>query len=136
MFAGTTTSTRASRPSGWTTAALGVLDLGRHDPLGYDIRAELFGSDDSSASGWARGRRCGRSSRACRPPAGPAWPHFLDRFHAAYAAELATFIACRSGELPSPCTARDGVQAIRIAEAATRSLHAHRPVRLEEIPDS
>ena len=37
-------------------------------------------------------------------------------------------------EVPSPCTARDGVAAMRIAEAATRSLHEHRPVRLEEIP--
>jgi myo-inositol 2-dehydrogenase/D-chiro-inositol 1-dehydrogenase len=60
----------------------------------------------------------------------------MDRFRAAYAAELATFVHVAAGELPSPCTARDGVQAIRISEAATRSLHEHRPVRLEEIPDS
>jgi myo-inositol 2-dehydrogenase/D-chiro-inositol 1-dehydrogenase len=38
------------------------------------------------------------------------------------------------GDIPSPCTAQDGVAALRIAEAATRSLHEHRPVRLAEVP--
>ena len=68
------------------------------------------------------------------PPAGPAWADFIDRFTPAYAAEFAAFIEVARGEVPSPCTARDGVAALRIAEAATRSLHEHRPVRLEEIP--
>jgi myo-inositol 2-dehydrogenase / D-chiro-inositol 1-dehydrogenase len=68
------------------------------------------------------------------PQAGPAWPHFLDRFGEAYAAEFAMFVRVARGEEPSPCTARDGVQALRIAEAATTSLHEHRPVRLDEIP--
>ena len=68
------------------------------------------------------------------PPAGPAWADFIDRFTPAYAAEFSAFIQVARGEVPSPCTARDGVAALRIAEAATRSLHEHRPVRLEEIP--
>ena len=68
------------------------------------------------------------------PPAGPAWADFIDRFTPAYAAEFTAFIRVARGEVPSPCTARDGVAALRIAEAATRSLHEHRPVRLEEIP--
>jgi hypothetical protein len=36
--------------------------------------------------------------------------------------------------METPCTARDGVESARIAEAATRSLAEHRIVRLEEIP--
>jgi myo-inositol 2-dehydrogenase/D-chiro-inositol 1-dehydrogenase len=58
----------------------------------------------------------------------------MDRFDAAYAAEFRAFIQVAHGQLPSPCTPHDGVAALRIAEAATRSLHEHRPVRLEEIP--
>ena len=111
-----------------------VLTAARHDPLGYDIRAELFGSGDSVAVGSGRGRRSARSNRACRRRPGPAWADFLDRFTPAYTAEFAEFIRVARGEVPSPCTARDGVAALRIAEAATRSLHEHRPVRLEEIP--
>jgi myo-inositol 2-dehydrogenase/D-chiro-inositol 1-dehydrogenase len=113
--------------------ALGVLTVARHDPLGYDIRAELFGSKDSISVGLGP-RTPIRSVEPDVPPqAGPAWPHFLDRFAGAYAAEFATFVRVARGDEPSPCTARDGVQALRIAEAATRSLHEHRPVRLEEI---
>jgi myo-inositol 2-dehydrogenase/D-chiro-inositol 1-dehydrogenase len=67
-------------------------------------------------------------------PAGPLWPDFLVRFEPAYAAEFAGFVALARGDIPSPCTAQDGVAALRIAEAATRSLHEHRPVRLAEVP--
>jgi myo-inositol 2-dehydrogenase / D-chiro-inositol 1-dehydrogenase len=113
--------------------ALGVLTVARHDPLGYDIRAELFGSRDSISVGLGP-RTPMRSVEPGVPPnVGPAWPNFLDRFGAAYAAELAAFIRVARGDEPSPCTARDGLHALRIAEAATRSLIEHRVVRLEEI---
>lgn len=113
--------------------ALGALTVGRHDPLGYDIRAELFGSRDSVSVGLGP-RTPIRSVEPGVPPfEGPAWPDFLDRFRSAYASELAAFVRVAAGEASSPCTARDGVEALRIAEAATRSLHEHRPVRLEEI---
>jgi myo-inositol 2-dehydrogenase/D-chiro-inositol 1-dehydrogenase len=114
--------------------ALGVLTSARHDPLGYDIRAELYGSKDSISIGLGPRTPIRSVEPGVPPQAGPAWPHFLDRFREAYAAELATFVRVARGEVPSPCTARDGVQALRIAEAATRSLHEHRPVRLAEIP--
>ena len=116
--------------------ALGVLTVARHDPLGYDIRAELFGAKDSISVGLGPRTPIRSVEPGVPPQAGPAWPHFLDRFGAAYAAELVAFAAVARGEEASPCTARDGVQAIRIAEAATRSLHEHRPVRLDEIADS
>jgi myo-inositol 2-dehydrogenase/D-chiro-inositol 1-dehydrogenase len=68
------------------------------------------------------------------PPTGPAWPNFIERFGAAYTAEFEVFLRVARGEEASPCTANDGVQALRIAEAATRSLHDHRPIRIAEIP--
>jgi len=114
--------------------SFGVLTIARHDPLGYDIRAELFGSKDSISVGLGPRTPIRSVEPGVPPQAGPAWPHFLDRFNEAYAAEFVTFVRVAAGELPSPCTARDGVQALRIAEAATRSLHEHRPVRLDEIP--
>lgn len=116
--------------------ALGVLEVARHDPLGYDIRAELFGSKDSISVGLGPRTPIRSVEPGVPPQAGPAWPHFLDRFGAAYAAELVAFVQVARGEIASPCTANDGVQALRIAEAATRSLHEHRPVRIEEIANS
>mgnify|MGYP000215096915 CR=1 FL=1 len=116
--------------------ALGVLTVTRHDPLGYDIRAELFGSKDSISVGLGPRTPIRSVEPGVPPQAGPAWPHFLDRFDTAYRAEFAAFLRVAAGDEPSPCTARDGVQALRIAEAATLSLHEHRPVRIEEIPGS
>ncbi|MEA2619688.1 MAG: myo-inositol 2-dehydrogenase / D-chiro-inositol 1-dehydrogenase [Chloroflexota bacterium] len=111
-----------------------VMTVARHDPLGYDIRAELFGSKDSIAVGLGPRTPIRSVEPGVPPPAGPAWPDFLDRFEPAYRAEFSEFIRVARGEVPSPCAAQDGVAALRIAEAATRSLHEHRPVRLEEIP--
>ncbi|MFV2064127.1 MAG: Gfo/Idh/MocA family oxidoreductase [Chloroflexota bacterium] len=64
---------------------------------------------------------------------GPAWTSFLTRFEAAYRAELLAFLCVTRGEIPSPCTALDALQAMRISVAATRSRSERRPVRLEEI---
>lgn len=117
-----------------TTGTLGVMTVARHDPLGYDIRAELFGSRDSISVGLGPRTPMHSVEPGVPPPAGPAWPDFIDRFSPAYGAELVEFLRVARREVPSPCVARDGLAALRIAEAATRSLHEHRPVRLEEIP--
>jgi myo-inositol 2-dehydrogenase/D-chiro-inositol 1-dehydrogenase len=111
-----------------------VLTVSRHDPLGYDVRAEVFGSKDSIAVGLGPQTPIRSVEPGVPPPAGPVWPDFLVRFESAYAAEFAAFVAFARGDIPSPCTAHDGVAALRIAEAATRSLHEHRPVPLAEIP--
>jgi myo-inositol 2-dehydrogenase/D-chiro-inositol 1-dehydrogenase len=117
-----------------TTGTLGVMTVARHDPLGYDIRAELFGSGDSISVGLGPRTPMHSVEPGVPPPDGPPWRDFIDRFSPAYGAELVAFLQVARGEMPSPCVARDGLAALRIAEAATRSLHEHRPVRLEEIP--
>jgi len=117
-----------------TDGALGVLTVARHDPLGYDIRAEFFGSRDSISLGLGPRTPMRSVEPGIPASAGPAWPNFLERFGGAYSAELTVFLGVARREEASPCTAHDGVQALRIAEAATRSLHEHRPIRLSEIP--
>jgi myo-inositol 2-dehydrogenase/D-chiro-inositol 1-dehydrogenase len=116
-----------------TTGALGVMTCARHDPLGYDIRAELFGSGDSISVGLGPRTPMHSVEPSVPPPSGPAWANFIERFESAYAAEFVEFIRVARREIPSPCVAHDGLAAMRIAEAATRSLHEHRPVRLDEI---
>jgi myo-inositol 2-dehydrogenase/D-chiro-inositol 1-dehydrogenase len=110
-----------------------TLDVARHDPLGYDIRAELFGSKDSISVGLGPRTPIRSVEPGVEPLAGPAWPDFLNRFRDAYRDEFAAFVEVAAGRRPSPCTARDGVEALRIAEAATLSLTEHRPVRVAEI---
>ena len=55
---------------------------------------------------------------------------FIDRYVAAYAAEVESFIAAmQSGATPTP-SGRDGLQAQRLAEAATESRRTGQVVRL------
>jgi myo-inositol 2-dehydrogenase/D-chiro-inositol 1-dehydrogenase len=112
---------------------VGAMTVARHDPLGYDIRAELFGSRDSVSVGLGPHTPMRSVEPGVPPPAGPAWADFVVRFEQAYRDEIAAFMDVARGHRPSPCTAADGLAALRVAEAATVSLHEHRPVRIEEI---
>jgi len=110
-----------------------AMTVSRHDPRGYDVRAELFGSRDSISVGLDAKMPLRSVEPAVPPPAEAGWSGFIERFTPAYTAELVTFVDVAAGRIPSPCTAQDGVEALRIAEAATRSLSEHRAVRLDEI---
>jgi myo-inositol 2-dehydrogenase/D-chiro-inositol 1-dehydrogenase len=115
------------------TGTLGILSANRHDPLGYDIRMELFGSKDSVVVGWDD-RTPLRSLEPGVPALpGPAYVFFQERFRAAYEAELAAFVEMARGQRPSPCTVYDAFEALRIAVACDISRAEHRPVRLAEV---
>jgi myo-inositol 2-dehydrogenase/D-chiro-inositol 1-dehydrogenase len=116
-----------------TDGTLAILSTARHDPLGYDIRTELFGSKDSVSVGLGPHTPMRSLEPGVPPPAGPAWRMFIDRFHDAYREELRAFLGLARGERVSACTARDGLEAVRVAVAAKRSLDEHRPVKLAEV---
>jgi myo-inositol 2-dehydrogenase / D-chiro-inositol 1-dehydrogenase len=124
------TAVATLRLSGGTRA---VLSTTRHDPLGYDIRTELFGSGDSVSIGLGPRTPMRSLEPGVPPPAGPAWSMFIDRFRDAYENELRAFLRVARGEEESACTARDGLEAVRVAVAATRSLREHRPVWVAEV---
>ncbi len=113
---------------------LGVVLGVRHDPRGYDIRLEVFGSGDSVVVGWDDHTPLRSMEPGVPPPPGPPYRFFQDRFAAAYRAELAAFLDVAAGERPSPCTVVDAEWALRIAEACELSRRDERPVRLEEVP--
>jgi len=113
--------------------SVAVLTGGRHDPLGYDVRAEVFGSRDSVAVG-VDARTPLRSVEPGVPtPEKIAYPDFQNRFLEAYRAELEHFLSLARGEAENPCTARDALEALKIALAADLSLAEHRPVGVSEV---
>jgi myo-inositol 2-dehydrogenase/D-chiro-inositol 1-dehydrogenase len=57
----------------------------------------------------------------------------MDRFLPAFRAEFETFLEVVRGDLASPCTVADGLEADWIAEACAKSQREHRPVRIEEV---
>jgi myo-inositol 2-dehydrogenase/D-chiro-inositol 1-dehydrogenase len=106
--------------------ALAVITGTRHDPLGYDVRLEVFGTADSLAIGLA-----GRVPvHAPGTPAVRGHADFLERFEAAYRAELAAFVATVRDGGPSACPLDAARAALAAAVAADRSRAERRPVRV------
>ncbi|QIJ65874.1 Gfo/Idh/MocA family oxidoreductase [Streptomyces sp. JB150] len=112
---------------------LAVVSNSRHNGRGYDVRMELHGFDDSIAVGLEDKLPLRSVEPGTAFPAGPPHDFFMDRFAAAYRAELTAFTEVVAGSRPSPCTIGDALEAGWIAEACTRSLHEHRPVTVDEV---
>ncbi len=112
---------------------IGVVSNTRYNAEGHDVRLELHGSQGSIAAGLDEGLPLRQATAGLTWPTGPAHTFFMDRLAEAFRIELSTFVAVAAGRIPSPCTIRDGLEASWIAEAATRSLHDRRPVRLDEV---
>ena len=135
--------TRPEDPRGIETAvvsmrlaggALAVLEASWLHPDGYDNRVEVL-ADGVAATAGLSPRTPGTMLEW--PAAGgrvAPWGGYLERFGDAYRAELTAFLAAARGERAPTSSARDGVEAMRIAVAATRSHLERRTVSLEEIP--
>lgn len=105
----------------------------RHDPVGHDVRMELFGVSDSVSVGLAANLPLRSVEPGGPVMAEPTPKTFLDRFAPAYRAEIERFMDVAQGRVESPCTPEDAREALRIAIACNVSRDEHRPVRLEEI---
>ncbi len=112
---------------------IGVVSNSRYNARGYDVRLEVHGALDSVAAGLDDGLPLRSTQPGVTFPAGPPHGFFMDRLAAAFRAELGAFAEFVAGERPSSCTVSDALEVAFIAEAATRSLHEHRPVRIEEV---
>ena len=105
----------------------------RYNSAGHDVRMELLGSGGSLAVGLDEHTALRSAEQGVAFPSGPAHPTFMDRFHAAYVAELSAFTEVVAGTREVPCTVRDALQAFRVAEACELSRAEGRVVRLDEV---
>jgi myo-inositol 2-dehydrogenase / D-chiro-inositol 1-dehydrogenase len=112
---------------------LAVISNSRHNARGYDVRMEIHGFTDSIAVGLEDKLPLRSVEPGVTFPAGTPHDFFMDRFTAAYRAELTAFTEVVAGTRPSPCTIADALEAGWIAEACTLSLHEHRPVTIAEV---
>ena len=69
-------------------------------------------------------------------PAGPSHHFFMDRFTAAFRAELTEFVEVVRGGPIHGATVADAVEVAWLAEAATESLRRGAPVTIAEIRNS
>ncbi len=102
----------------------------RRCTFGYDQRIEVFGS-----AGLARADNVPATTVETADAAGftrePALPFFLERYAAAYRDELDEFLKALRGAPAELATGIDGRQALRLADAAQRSLDTRAPVSLQ-----
>jgi myo-inositol 2-dehydrogenase / D-chiro-inositol 1-dehydrogenase len=110
---------------------LALTSATRYNAAGYDVRLEVFGSKDSIVAGLD-----------ARTPLSPAegggetyaaYGNFLERFAAAYAAELRAFTDLVAGRIESPCTPEEALEAFIVAEACERSRREGTAVRVADI---
>jgi myo-inositol 2-dehydrogenase / D-chiro-inositol 1-dehydrogenase len=112
-----------------------VVTGARHDPIGYDFRAEILGSGDSIVVGVdARSPVHSVQPDAPPPPVNP-YRGFLDRFRQAFIDETAAFVDLVLGRGPNLCPPEEALSALRVAVACERSWRERRPVELAEAAD-
>jgi len=105
---------------------LGGVELSRNAAYGYDVRAEVLGSEGALIIGGLQ-----QTPLLVLTPAGvthDVFPWFPERFADAYLAEILHFVQCvRADGSPSP-DGRDDRAALQVALAATESLKTGGPV--------
>jgi len=114
------------------SGALAILSGTRHDPLGYDVRLEVFGTRDSITAG-LDARSPLRSAERGVQRGAQGYRDFWDRFEAAYRQELAAFVDTVRRGAPSHCPLTEARAALVVALAADRSLAEQRPVSTAEV---
>ena len=112
---------------------LATVQGSRYNGAGYDVRMEIAGTTGNRTVGLDDRVPLTSAEPGATFPTGAPWPNFQERFAPAYFAELETFVRVAAGELPSPCTPRDALEALYIAEAADLSRRENRAVRIVEV---
>ncbi|MBX3069920.1 MAG: inositol 2-dehydrogenase [Thermomicrobiales bacterium] len=108
------------------SGALGVIDNSRRSAFGYDVRAEVFGSEGAIMIGYSRDTPLLHLS-----PSGVSSDHvywFLERFDDAFVAEMHAFIRSVQSGAPPLVTGADGRAAMALAYAAEASLKSRTPI--------
>ena len=101
----------------------------RHDPVGHDVRMEIFGSKDSLSIGLNKktpihdieGEMNFESVR---------YKGFIERFREAFAKESQAFHQLAKGEISNPCPPNSAREALRVAIACEESIRTGQSVSL------
>ena len=115
-----------------TSGKLAQISNSRRASFGYDQRIEVHGSKGMLVALNINENSVTAYSESGVSSAKPLY-FFLERYKAAYQAELDSFIRALQGETVSYPSMNDGLQALMLAEAAILSSQSHRTVKLSEI---
>jgi scyllo-inositol 2-dehydrogenase (NAD+) len=103
----------------FTSGNLGVIDLTRNGFYGYDICTELLGTEGTLRIGYLQETPVLLMTKNC--VAHDTVPYFMERFEKAYTLQLQNFAQNVLAEREPPVTITDGVEALRVALAASEA---------------
>jgi len=109
--------------------ALASIENSRRATFGYDVRTEVHGSKGAIFVGYSRETAILHLSEEGVRSDHVHW--FVERFDAAYAEELRSFVCTIAAGEPTKVTGADGRAALALAVAADASLAANRPVAVD-----
>lgn len=110
--------------------ALATIVNSRTCAYGYDQRLEAFGADGALSADNLTATSVRAASATQTDARGPVLNFFLQRYEAAYRDELSAFIDAVVADGDVSPNVVDGVEALKLAEAATISAREGRVVRL------
>ena len=113
------------------SGALGIVDLSRNGVYGYDVSTELLGDAGALRIGYLRETPLLVMTK--NTVAHDTVPDFMERFAAAYIAQLRDFARNVLLGRPAPVSIDDGIEAMRIALAARQALSSGQPVEVASI---
>jgi myo-inositol 2-dehydrogenase/D-chiro-inositol 1-dehydrogenase len=93
----------------------------RHNPVGHDVRIEVFGSKDSISVG-LNPKTPIHDIDGQLNFAGVRYQGFIERFREAFAAESAAFHQFAEGKIANPCPPESAREALRVAIACEASI--------------
>ncbi len=93
----------------------------RHNPVGHDVRLEIFGSKDSISVGLNRKTPIHDIDGQLNF-ADVRYKGFIERFREAFAAETAAFYEFIQGKIANPCPPESAREALRVAIACEESI--------------
>lgn len=117
---------------GYADGRIAVIKNSRRAVYGYDQRVELLCSDGLLQAENMTENTLVKSTRDGVSRAKPTY-FFLERYMSAYEAEWDAFVTAVSNQQPMPVTLGDGVAALAMAEAATRSHQSGAPAHLKDV---
>ena len=110
---------------------LGMVDLTRNGVYGYDISTELLGDAGTARIGYLRETPILMMTK--NSIAHDTVPYFMERFERAYTLQLQNFAQNVLGDRPPAVLMTDGVEALRIALAATAACRTGQQVKVHSI---
>ena len=103
----------------------------RHNPVGHDVRIEIFGSKDSLAVGLNRKTPIHDIEGEINfEPV--RYKGFIERFREAFAKESQAFHQFTKGEIANPCPPKSAREALRVAIACEESIKSGSAVSIAQ----